>query len=206
MHTDRRERGRAERRTTSASSGTTRSTRCSATRSRSPRATAHGGRYIPHFIAMPGYVYAYAYGQLLALSVYRTYEERGADFVPQYLELLAQRRLALARGARPHRRRRPRAIPDSGTAASPSSSSSWKRPRPPLSEPAGSPADATRDPSARARRPTARRQGRGRHRRWRRHRERDLGDVRGPRRARRGRRDRRRSRRRHRGRDPSRQR
>jgi oligoendopeptidase F len=44
--------------------------------------------YIPHFIGVPGYVYAYAYGQLLALSVYRTYEERGADFVPQYLELL----------------------------------------------------------------------------------------------------------------------
>ena len=45
--------------------------------------------YIPHFIATPGYVYAYAYGQMLALSVYRRYEERGADFVPAYLELLA---------------------------------------------------------------------------------------------------------------------
>ncbi|MEM9713144.1 MAG: M3 family oligoendopeptidase [Actinomycetota bacterium] len=45
--------------------------------------------YIPHFIATPGYVYAYAYGQLLALSVYARYEERGADFVPAYLELLA---------------------------------------------------------------------------------------------------------------------
>lgn len=44
--------------------------------------------YIPHFIGTPGYVYAYAYGQLLALSVYRAYEERGAGFVPQYLELL----------------------------------------------------------------------------------------------------------------------
>ena len=44
--------------------------------------------YIPHFIATPGYVYAYAYGQLLALSVYAQYEERGADFVPQYLDLL----------------------------------------------------------------------------------------------------------------------
>jgi oligoendopeptidase F len=44
--------------------------------------------YIPHFIGTPGYVYAYAYGQLLALSVYRTYEERGGDFVPRYLELL----------------------------------------------------------------------------------------------------------------------
>jgi oligoendopeptidase F len=45
--------------------------------------------YIPHFIGTPGYVYAYAYGQLLALSVYARYEERGADFVPAYLELLS---------------------------------------------------------------------------------------------------------------------
>ena len=44
--------------------------------------------YIPHFIAVPGYVYAYSYGQLLALAVYRQYEERGSDFVPRYLELL----------------------------------------------------------------------------------------------------------------------
>ena len=33
--------------------------------------------YIPHFIGTPGYVYAYAYGQLLALSVYARYEEQG---------------------------------------------------------------------------------------------------------------------------------
>ncbi len=45
--------------------------------------------YIPHFINTPGYVYAYAYGQLLALSVYERYEQHGADFVPKYLELLA---------------------------------------------------------------------------------------------------------------------
>jgi oligoendopeptidase F len=45
--------------------------------------------YIPHFIGTPGYVYAYAYGQLLALSVYRRYTEQGAEFVPRYLELLA---------------------------------------------------------------------------------------------------------------------
>jgi oligoendopeptidase F len=45
--------------------------------------------YIPHFINTPGYVYAYAYGQLLALSVYQRYEQQGAEFVPQYLELLA---------------------------------------------------------------------------------------------------------------------
>jgi oligoendopeptidase F len=46
--------------------------------------------YIPHFIGTPGYVYAYAYGQLLALSVYREYEEQGAAFVPAYLELLSR--------------------------------------------------------------------------------------------------------------------
>jgi oligoendopeptidase F len=46
--------------------------------------------YVPHFIATPGYVYAYAYGQLLALSVYRQYEEQGAGFVPAYLELLGK--------------------------------------------------------------------------------------------------------------------
>jgi oligoendopeptidase F len=45
--------------------------------------------YIPHFINTPGYVYAYAYGQLLALSVYERYEQHGAEFVPKYLELLA---------------------------------------------------------------------------------------------------------------------
>ena len=44
--------------------------------------------YIPHFIGTPGYVYAYAYGQLLALSVYARYTERGDEFVPSYLELL----------------------------------------------------------------------------------------------------------------------
>jgi oligoendopeptidase F len=44
--------------------------------------------YIPHFIGTPGYVYAYAYGQLLALSVYHRYEQQGTAFVPRYLELL----------------------------------------------------------------------------------------------------------------------
>ncbi|MBV9422051.1 MAG: M3 family oligoendopeptidase [Solirubrobacterales bacterium] len=45
--------------------------------------------YVPHFITTPGYVYAYAYGQLLALSVYRRYRDEGESFVPRYLELLA---------------------------------------------------------------------------------------------------------------------
>ena len=44
--------------------------------------------YVPHFVNTPGYVYAYAYGQLLAMSVYRRYEDEGDSFVPSYLELL----------------------------------------------------------------------------------------------------------------------
>jgi oligoendopeptidase F len=45
--------------------------------------------YVPHFISTPGYVYAYAYGQLLALAVYGRYEEEGDAFAPAYLELLS---------------------------------------------------------------------------------------------------------------------
>jgi oligoendopeptidase F len=44
--------------------------------------------YVPHFIGSPGYVYAYAYGQLLALSVYARYRDEGDAFVPAYLDLL----------------------------------------------------------------------------------------------------------------------
>ena len=44
--------------------------------------------YVHHFVSVPGYVYAYAYGQLLALAVYGRYEEEGESFVPAYLELL----------------------------------------------------------------------------------------------------------------------
>ncbi len=45
--------------------------------------------YVPHFINSPGYVYAYAFGQLLALSIYQRYRETGDGFVPSYLDLLA---------------------------------------------------------------------------------------------------------------------
>jgi oligoendopeptidase F len=45
--------------------------------------------YVPHFINTPGYVYAYAYGQLLALSAYSRYRAEGESFVPRYLELLS---------------------------------------------------------------------------------------------------------------------
>ena len=37
---------------------------------------------MPHFINTPGYVYAYAYGQLLALSAYNRYTELGGRSPP----------------------------------------------------------------------------------------------------------------------------
>ncbi|MBA3434290.1 MAG: M3 family oligoendopeptidase [Actinobacteria bacterium] len=44
--------------------------------------------YIPHFMGTPGYVYAYAYGFLFALAVFRKYEQEGDSMVEPYLELL----------------------------------------------------------------------------------------------------------------------
>ena len=76
--------------------GSTRRPTSWATRSSPRPSTARGGPTCPHFVDTPGYVYAYAYGNLLALSVYRRYQETGAEFVPSYLELLGGRRLALA--------------------------------------------------------------------------------------------------------------
>lgn len=45
--------------------------------------------YIPHFLGTPGYVYAYAFGELLVLALFNLYQQRGAEFVPQYLDVLA---------------------------------------------------------------------------------------------------------------------
>ena len=44
--------------------------------------------YIPHFVQSPGYVYAYAFGELLVFALIRRYREVGSDFVPMYMELL----------------------------------------------------------------------------------------------------------------------
>jgi len=44
---------------------------------------------IPHFHHYPFYVYAYAFGQLLVLSLYKQYREEGDSFKPRYLDILS---------------------------------------------------------------------------------------------------------------------
>jgi oligoendopeptidase F len=51
--------------------------------------------YIGHFVHVPFYCYAYAFGELLVLALVKKYEQDGAAFVPKYLEMLA------AGGSRP---------------------------------------------------------------------------------------------------------
>ena len=48
----------------------------------------HWWSYVPHFLHTPGYVYAYAFGELLVLSLYARYQEAGDVFADRYLDLL----------------------------------------------------------------------------------------------------------------------
>jgi oligoendopeptidase F len=44
--------------------------------------------YVPHFVQVPGYVYAYSFGYLFSLAIYRRYLEEGESLVEPYLDLL----------------------------------------------------------------------------------------------------------------------
>ncbi|MCK5038217.1 MAG: oligoendopeptidase, partial [Thermoplasmata archaeon] len=45
--------------------------------------------YVLHFIHYPFYTYAYAFGELMVLSLYEEYRRTGDEFVGKYLELLS---------------------------------------------------------------------------------------------------------------------
>lgn len=53
--------------------------------------------YVPHFVHVPFYVYAYAFGDCLVNSLYAVYEQAHEGFAERYLELLA------AGGSKRHR-------------------------------------------------------------------------------------------------------
>ena len=44
--------------------------------------------YVPHFIQVPGYVYAYSFGYLFSLAIYRRYLDEGESLVEPYFDLL----------------------------------------------------------------------------------------------------------------------
>jgi oligoendopeptidase F len=44
---------------------------------------------IPHIYGVPFYVYAYAFGQLLVLSLYKQYQQEGESFKPRYMNILS---------------------------------------------------------------------------------------------------------------------
>ncbi|HZS24769.1 MAG TPA: M3 family oligoendopeptidase [Gaiellaceae bacterium] len=53
-----------------------------------PEGYAFGWAYIPHFIHVRFYTYAYSFAQLVALLLYRRYRQDPEGFAPKYLDLL----------------------------------------------------------------------------------------------------------------------
>ena len=49
----------------------------------------HEWKYIPHIYHTPFYCYAYAFGNLLGLSLYKMYEREGGEFAEKYMKLLS---------------------------------------------------------------------------------------------------------------------
>ena len=54
-----------------------------------PEFFKHEWKYIPHIYHTPFYCYAYAFGNLLVLSLFRLYEKEGDTFVPKLLKILS---------------------------------------------------------------------------------------------------------------------
>jgi oligoendopeptidase F len=54
-----------------------------------PEGYALGWSYIPHFIHVRFYTYAYSFAQLVALLLYRRYRDDPESFAPKYLDLLS---------------------------------------------------------------------------------------------------------------------
>lgn len=53
-----------------------------------PEKFKHEWNYIPHIHHTPFYVYAYAWGNLMVLSLYKMYKEQGDAFIPKYKDIL----------------------------------------------------------------------------------------------------------------------
>jgi oligoendopeptidase F len=46
-------------------------------------------KYIPHIYHSPFYCYAYSFGNLLVLALYKMFEEEGEKFIPKYMKILS---------------------------------------------------------------------------------------------------------------------